>query len=56
MKKYKVTKGFYKMSEQKTYDINETIDLTDVESADLLSMGWIEKIEIKEPKKTKKDD
>jgi len=37
MKKYKVIKAFFKLSEQKNYEIGDTIELSD---KDAKSMDW----------------
>lgn len=51
MKKYKVVKAFFKLSEQKNYEINDTIELSE---KDAKAMDWYV-VEIKEDKpKSKK--
>lgn len=51
MKKYKVIKAFFKLSEQKNYLINDTIELSE---KDAKAMDWYV-VEIKEEKtKSKK--
>ena len=47
MKKYKVIKPFFKLSEQKNYYVNDTIELSD---NDAKSMNWYV-VEIKKDKK-----
>lgn len=37
MKKYKVIKAFFKLSEKKNYEIGDTIELSD---ADAKAMDW----------------
>jgi hypothetical protein len=49
MKKYKVIKPFFKLSEQKNYYIDDTIQLSD---ADGKSMDWY--VVLDEPKEVKK--
>jgi len=49
MKKYKVIKAFFKISEKKNYEIDDTIELSD---EDAKAMNWYV-VAIKEPK-TKK--
>lgn len=51
---YKVIKGFFKLSERKTYNIGDTIELTEVEALDKSKQGLIEFKEVKAKKK--KDD
>jgi len=51
MKKYKVIKAFYKLSEQRNYAIGETIELS---NEDAKAMDWYV-VELKEVK-TKKND
>jgi len=46
MKKYKVIKPFFKLSEKKNYEIGDTIELSD---ADAKAMNWYV-IEIKTKK------
>lgn len=50
--KYNVIKAFYKLSEKKNYHIGDTIELT---QEDAKSMNWYV-VEVKEPKKAKKND
>jgi hypothetical protein len=50
--KYKVIKPFFKLSEKKNYVIDDVIELTEDEAK---SMNWCV-VEIKETKKSKKDD
>lgn len=49
MKKYKVIKDFFKLSEQKNYKIGDTIELSD---KDAKAMDWYV-VEIKETKPKK---
>jgi len=49
MKKYKVIKAFFKISEQKNYAIDDTIELS---IEDAKAMDWYV-VEIKEAKETK---
>lgn len=49
MKKYKVIKAFFKLSEQKNYEIGDTIELSD---KDAKAMDWYV-VEIKETKHKK---
>ena len=49
MKKYKVIKPFFKLSEQKNYAIDDTIELSD---EDAKAMNW-HVVEIKETKQKK---
>ena len=51
MKKYKVIKAFYKLSEKKNYFIDDTIELT---QEDAKSMDWYV-VEVKEVKAKKND-
>jgi hypothetical protein len=51
MKKYKVIKAFYKLSEKKNYFIDDTIELS---NDDAKSMNWYV-VEIKEVKSKKND-
>jgi hypothetical protein len=46
MKKYKVIKAFFKLSEQKNYNIDDVIDLSD---EDAKAMNWYV-VEIKSKK------
>lgn len=46
MKKYKVVKGFYKLSDKKNYAIGDTIELSD---EDAKAMNWYV-VEIKSKK------
>jgi hypothetical protein len=51
---YRVIKGFYKLSESKTYNIGDVIELSDVEAKEMAKGGLVELS--KEVKKAKKDD
>lgn len=51
MKKYKVIKAFYKLSEKKNYAIGDTIELS---NEDAKAMNWYV-VEVKEVKAKKND-
>ena len=53
MAKYKALKDFYKISEDKSYKIDEEIELTDEVAEPLVKHGFIEavKVEVKKVKK-----
>ena len=53
--KYKVIKGFYKLSNQITYNVGDEIELTETEAKEKAKEGLIEfKVkEVKEPKEKK---
>lgn len=51
---YKVIKGFYKLSNGKTYNVGDLIELTELEAKDKAKEGLIEYKEVK-VKKTKND-
>lgn len=44
MKKYKVIRGFFKISEQKNYNIGDKIELTESEASILIEDNAIEDI------------
>lgn len=46
MKKYKVIKGFYKLSDGQTYSIGDAIELNDAEAIEKANEGLIEKEEV----------
>ena len=52
--KFKVLKPFFKLSEQKNYEVDETIDLTKEDAEAMLLDGFI--VEAKESKKVKDND
>ena len=43
MKKYEVLKPFFKLSEQKNYEIGNIIELTDEDSIDMLKYDLVKK-------------
>lgn len=47
MKKYKVIKDLFKLSEQKDYSVGDTIELTIEEASELLKFDFIEEIKTK---------
>ena len=52
---YKVIKGFFKLSNNKTYNIGDEIDLTDLEAKEKAKEGLIE-LKVKEVKTKVKND
>lgn len=50
MKEYKVIKGFFKLSEQKTYNVGDTIKLNEIEAESKAKEGLIEFDKVKEQK------
>jgi hypothetical protein len=53
MKEYEVIKAFFKISEQKNYDIGDTIKLTDVDAICFIADDYIKK-DLRQSKKQKK--
>jgi len=51
MSKYKVLKPFFKLSEQKNYAIDETIELSKDVAEAMLSDGYLEEVKESKPKK-----
>jgi len=47
--KYEVLKAFFKNSEQKNYEVGDTIELSDEDASDMLFYNLVK--EIKKPKK-----
>ena len=50
--KYKVIKGFYKLSNRTTYNVGDEIELTETEAKEKAKEGLIE-FKVKEPKAPK---
>lgn len=50
--KYKVIKSFYKLSEAKTYNVGDEIELTETDAKEKAKEGLIE-LKVKEPKAPK---
>jgi len=48
--KFKVLKPFFKLSEQKNYAIDETIDLSKEDAEGMLLEGYLEELKVKETK------
>lgn len=52
--KFEVLKPFFKLSEQKNYEVGDIAEFTKEEAEGMLSEGYLK--EVKEVKKPKKDD